>query len=349
MPIKLLIAFAFFLTVRFTFAAELLRITVWEPGLGSAALDINAYTIQLEGTIDAAAPVRLQAHLQRLKNKTIVFYFNSPGGNLIAGMEIGRMVRETGIAASIGRYQGEEVSSEPGSCYSACALSFLGGIYRYIDRHSKYGVHRFSKPKATDQDLDAAQIVSAEVARYIREMDVYPALFDLMVRASKDQIYVLNPKQLTDLNVVNDGKLRPRWTIEAMEGAMYLRGQQETVWGNGRAMFVCEKGVVMNSIAPVGEEKAASMVRGEWLHSLLVDDDVVSLGSPIGLNSKDGYLNALFLLTPQQVQRILSAKKVGHAIQMSREDPAFVGYTIEIPVEARQRVSTFIRSCTKRG
>lgn len=326
-------------------SSDTMKITIWKPGLGSMAMNLNHFTVQLDGPIDANAASRLRSRLQAIRESPINFYLNSPGGVMSVGMEIGRIIRQTGMATNIGIYAGEGTQSKPGSCYSSCALAFLGGPYRYISKGSEFGVHRFSSGVASANDLDVAQVASARINTYIREMDVDPSLFELMARTGKDQIYILSTQQLNDLNVTNNGRKRPSWTIEAVDGGLYLRGQQETVWGDGKAIFMCGKGVIFNSFAPVNEDQSRSMIRGEWFHSLLVDAE----SSPIESGGKgryDGYfLNMQFLLTPEQVQKVFKAKRVGHAIQVTREAPTFVGYTIEIPEAQRQKVNAFLRTC----
>lgn len=346
--LKTIITFAIFAGAAFTINAadtDVMKITVWKPGLGSIAMNINNYTFQLDGPIDAGAASRLRFRLEAIKGSPVTYWLNSPGGRMAVSMELGRIIRKTGISTNIGKFAGEENHSAPGGCYSSCALAFLGGRYRYLESGSEYGVHRFSRITTTSQDLDDAQIASARVSAYIREMDVDPTLFDLMVRTSKDQIYVLTKKQLTDLNVINNGRLRPKWTIEAFDNTMYLRGLQETVWGNGKALFICGRGVILNSFAPVTNEQADSMMRGEWVHSLVADSDVLPI-EPIGKWRYDGnYLNNQFLLTASQVQKVILAKTIGHAIQVSRVAPTFVGYNIEIPADQRQKINAFLKSC----
>lgn len=348
--LKKVIAFSIFAGAVVTVNAadkEVMKIVVWEPGPGSIALNINNYTFQLDGPIDAGAASRLRSRLQAIKGRPVTYWLNSPGGSMAAGMELGRIIRKTGISTNVGKYAGEESRSTPGGCYSACALAFLGGGYRYLESGSQYGVHRFSRATITGQDLDDAQIASASVAAYIREMDVDPALFDLMAQTSKDQIYVLTKKQLTDLNVINNGRLRSKWSIEAIDNTMYLRGLQETVWGNGKALFFYGRGVIFNSFAPVTKEQADSMIRGEWVHSLMADSNVMPI-EPIGKWRYDGYyLNIQFLLTTSQVQNVMKANTVGHAIQLNRDAPTFVGYNIEIPTDQRQKINAFLKNCSQ--
>ena len=78
---------------------------------------------------------------------------------------------------------------------------------------SKYGVHRFSRDaRPSPEDLESAQVISAAVGAYIREMGAAPEVFDLMVQAGKDSIRVLTPSELTRLNVINNGRMAPEWS-----------------------------------------------------------------------------------------------------------------------------------------
>ena len=97
--------------------------------------------VYLDGTIDDDAPNRLSTALDGVAGK-IAVWLNSPGGNLFAGMELGRIIRKHGAGTHIIDHR----TVLPGQCYSACALAFLGGVSRFIDNAARYGVHRASLP-----------------------------------------------------------------------------------------------------------------------------------------------------------------------------------------------------------
>ena len=61
-----------------------------------------------------------------------VISLNSPGGNLVAGLAIGRLVRLRGFATAV---------PDRALCASACALAWLGGKTRYLGPHSALGFH----------------------------------------------------------------------------------------------------------------------------------------------------------------------------------------------------------------
>lgn len=161
----------------------------------------DATVVYLDGEIDSDAPGRLSRALDRVDGKILV-WLSSPGGNLFAGMQLGRILRQRGAWTYIINPR----TLLPGECYSACGLAFLGGIRRFSDHGARYGVHRASLQagRATG-GRDLAPDLSAAIDSYIREMGVDGRLLDLWKRAGPDGMYVLSRQEAEDLRVVNDG------------------------------------------------------------------------------------------------------------------------------------------------
>jgi hypothetical protein len=61
---------------------------------------------------------------------------NSSGANLLAGLELGRVLRKVGASTNIGKRVEGVKGIRPAECMSACALSYLGGTYRYLLKES---------------------------------------------------------------------------------------------------------------------------------------------------------------------------------------------------------------------
>ena len=304
--------------------------------------------IYLDGDIDATSPKLLANALASIGERRVYIQLNSLGGNLLAGMELGRIIRKYGASTSVGKYRPGNSTGESGVCYSACALAFLGADYRYIQQGSEYGVHRFVNPAGpkTD-DLAIGQILSAAIGNYIREMGVDSALFELTVKAGASEIYLLSKDELEKLRVVNNGRLPPAWTIEAIEGGMYLRGFQETWVGKGKSIFSCvNKELVFYSVYTAGD-KSDSIAQGQWVHFLDIDGHQIPLDAPFDLFNDKGYLNAFFRLTPAQFRMVSSARRsVGHSMQITRDAQMYVGYHVDIDASSTQRIKNFITNCT---
>jgi hypothetical protein len=319
----------------------------------------SSWYVFLDGEIDADAPARVAEALSRTGTDGADVYISSPGGNLLAAMKIGRMIRQAGANTYIGSLvprppspiTGQpSVKPIPGVCYSACALAFLGGVYRYAVTGSEYGVHRFSSPSGpAGSDLDTAQIVSAAIGTFVRDMEVDPGLFDLMVHEGKDRIRTLSKVELIRLNVINNGRKKPAWSIEVIEGAQYLRGLQDTVYGQGKAILLChDNRIIYQSYYQVGTEMANSIASGGWFHSLLADDKTLPLPYPAEIRATGNEIYSVFSLTSEQALAIASSSSMGHAMQRASDAAVFVGYQIDIPDSSSGKVHTFIRNCLRR-
>lgn len=193
--------------------------------------------------------------------------------------------------------------------------------------------------------MDTGQVVAAAIAAYIREMEVDPALLDLMVRAEAAGMRELSREELRRLNVANDGRKRPVWSIEAVDGAQFLRGLQETVWGRGRANFVCLKGQIhFLSLYRSGRERAQQVAAENWYHSLFVGDQVLP-AVPIRVAVMGEEIFAEIRVPPTVAIRLADAASIGHAMQTSRDAKLFVGYRVDVLHQARPMISSFIRNC----
>ena len=226
------------------------------PRSGSGAFQDTAL-VYLDGRIDAGAPDRLSKALSGISGK-IAIWLNSPGGNLFAGMQLGRIIREHGASTHI-------INSGtllPGECYSACALAFLGGVYRFNDNGARYGVHRASLPvdRATGEH-DLGQELSAAIESYMREMGVDARLLELWAKAAPDEMYVLSRREAKDLRVVNDGQRAAGVERAPFPGGTMLQGRQATADGRGTVFFSCdEKQTTFGSVYEAADKGEAAAV-----------------------------------------------------------------------------------------
>jgi hypothetical protein len=121
--------------------------------------------IAAEGTIDSGADGRLRALLNKLGKRRLPIYFHSPGGSIPAGLGIGRLLRQHGMTAGVGRTVpagcDRNVAREPACdklkrsgrqliadldtasvmCNSACVFSLVGAAVRDVDPGAHLGIH----------------------------------------------------------------------------------------------------------------------------------------------------------------------------------------------------------------
>lgn len=131
--------------------------------------------IVAEGTIGVGSAAQFRALLARLGKQKPPVIFHSPGGLLGQGLEIGRMIREKGLASALGRTipldcgnsenenkakecrdlkkSGKKLDADlqvsEGRCSSACVYAMLGGKTRSVAPGARLGVHASKRVKGS--------------------------------------------------------------------------------------------------------------------------------------------------------------------------------------------------------
>jgi hypothetical protein len=227
------------------------------------------------GEITPETPGAFSAFLDRtsIAPDTMIF-FNSAGGDLRAGMQLGRLVRKahlnTGVATPEPSGRNPDAIQAlpdrrvyPGYCVSACALAFLGGVSRKVDPGAVLAVHQVrmdcvEKGAARgrfpwvllpgvnycpdlEEALSMVQVAGGAVVEYVRSMGADPIFLSEMARAGPASLNALSEKQLDEYRI-NFTLRTETWAYEAdADGQFFLRHTQADEWKEDRIEFFCER------------------------------------------------------------------------------------------------------------
>lgn len=136
-----------------------------------------------------------------------IVLLNSPGGKVVASMELGRVFRKVGVATIVARAASEgngRAHLAAGRCFSACVYALMGGRKRVVPAQSLVGIHRMF---ALEAGADPAGGGGARrrfdngdmrgvLARYSESMGVSRELIATAERTPTDSIHVLSPKEV---------------------------------------------------------------------------------------------------------------------------------------------------------
>lgn len=333
------VAALFFLLVgSATAQSQVMRFEAYPPHpIYETLMGEHAWQIFASGEIDASAGERLKS-LITAKNIPLAsrLYLNSPGGNLIGGIELGRTIRKHLLQTQVGQRDNGSprspaefaISALPGECYSACALAFLGGEFRYWIQGSVYGVHQFFSKQANSDEAGTAQIVSAMVVEYIRSMGVDTKLFQLKSQAGPSEIITPSHDELLALNVVNDGAKPAHWTIESVAQGIYLKGTQETAVGLNKFIVACPPSGPMALLAIFDAGMNADDVMKFPVEWLFLDEGKVGVEKYRYAREKRGsFINLTYKLDASLLKLIANAKtSVGVGLQPTAEAAFFAGF-----------------------
>ena len=345
---------------------DVLSITVVPPTPSKLTLLDYTHDVYLDGVIDENAPQRLYEAVEKIPvGVPIEFFLNSPGGNLYAGLMMGRIIRSVRGVTGIGKnpgladYQAALEYSKPGVCASACTFVFLGGSYRFYKEGSVFGVHQFyaGEDSKIKDPLSSGQITTAHLAAYLKEMGIDSDLLSYMVQADKNNLKELSKSEMEKLNVVNNGRAESKWTIEVLRGykdGYYLQGIQEVSNGLGKALFMCSAhSEILLSASYIPEQKdrveIQKIIKEKWPVSLMLSKhgemDLSSISDvKYSVFEGDGLMTTQ-TLTNEQARRIVESQFFQYVIQPSRGSELYVGFSIDMNEEDFRKLEAFFYNC----
>jgi len=158
--------------------------------------------IVADGVIEAETPqdfvdfAKQASQSQRLRS---VIFMNSPGGNVVASMELGTAFRRLRAAVVVAGFASVGSRSGPvaGQCLSACVYALMGAVQRVAPPESRLGLHRMSleAPGQNGGGLADKRLV-AILARYAGQMGVNPAIVWRAESQTPGALHVLSPGEI---------------------------------------------------------------------------------------------------------------------------------------------------------
>lgn len=148
----------------------------------------NEYTLYLSGTITAGDLRKIVAAVAPPAVFPKYFTLESPGGDMVEAMAIGRFIRETASGTLVLKH-----------CASACVLALIAGISRSALEGSGVGLHR---PYYESKEFAGLSLPDAEkkykalreaTRRYLEEMEMPTETIEKMFSISSDDVYYLTP------------------------------------------------------------------------------------------------------------------------------------------------------------
>lgn len=159
------------------------------------------------GEITRDTPDVLQRRLNEGPIEGNQILLDSNGGNLGAGVRMGRIIRENDMTAVVGAVEPRKPGGRfpldlptAGTCASACAYAFLGGTTRRMREGSKLGFHRFYM--GVQGASSSAQQVSGQLVSYLVEMGVDPRIFAKASSQGADSMYWVPEDEAEEFDLI---------------------------------------------------------------------------------------------------------------------------------------------------
>lgn len=194
-------------------------------------------------------------------NQWIIVDFNSDGGDAIAAIEIGKLLRTKGVWTGV---------RSGDTCASSCVLMFLSGVQRIVGIGSRIGIHRpyFDHSYFADLSRDEARTkynhALVAVENYITDMAIPKSFFEFMTSIPSNQIVWLSQEEIEKFKISGADPVDEEWEWAKMVNKL---GEEEAIRQRriGEFMYQC-------SIVEQRPTKECSN-KGEQLFGPLIKQD----------------------------------------------------------------------------
>jgi hypothetical protein len=150
--------------------------------------DTDVTLLAISGTITAEDQETFGTDIEGLSN--VIVALDSPGGNLIAGLEIGKKIRMRNFATLV---------VDGSHCTSVCALIWLGGTRRFLEPGAAVGFHAayvFQNGTAAESGVG-----NALVGAYLTNLGLEENAVIYITQASPNKITWLDEKSAMGLGI----------------------------------------------------------------------------------------------------------------------------------------------------
>jgi len=155
--------------------------------------------------------------------------FNSLGGSLVAGIELGELIRETGATTMIGTTSSRDEqemelleNTGPGVCASACVFAFMGGIQRWVGDKDLLGVHQFYSTDDEAMDSTVVQALAGLTLIHSLRMGVDARVIVAASGTSPNDIYWFDREEMVAYRLDTSGSTTEPWRIEPYKLGLIL-------------------------------------------------------------------------------------------------------------------------------
>ena len=304
--------------------------------------------VYLFGAIDADAPRRFEGLMRSRKIPPgSDIYLNSPGGDLHAGLALGRLFRSESMVTHLGapkKKSGYGATPRGSLCVAACAYAYLGGLYRWaVTGNDRIGLNPFNTSIAKTTDAGTPQ-VPVEIAAYLKEMGIDQQVLAQALTTSNDRVVWLAPEQMLASGLANNGRLPPTSKYLPSAGGTSLELSQVARDGEHKITFQCgPDGLSLSSSFKVGLDRARQLAaRGAGAYFQV--DDLEML--PEQRASVDDGNQSLVINRPFPLgglARLVTANSMGAWIS-DKNGAVRYGFTFELgPV--RNDLKNYYASC----
>lgn len=184
--------------------------------------------LSAQGEITPETPQAFRDYIEA-NGEPYIVTFHSPGGSLVAGIELGELIRKTGATTSIGettQMVGKDVNqyeeTRPGKCASACVFAFMGGIERWVGDDDLVGVHQFYATDDNETPSEVVQALAGLTLFHTINMGVDPRVIVAASQTASNEIYWFTEEELSLFGLDTSASYTQPWRLEPYKKGLVI-------------------------------------------------------------------------------------------------------------------------------
>lgn len=267
-----------------TFSApkhEFIDVFSWEN------LHSGSTRIYADGEITSTTVEQFNNFVKARKIDSATVLFNSGGGSLLDGIHLGSAIRALGFNTGIATFsKGKMV--EQGTCASACAYAFAGGVGRnFVGNGTRLGIHQFFS-QSGNVSAEASQQMSGVIVGYLQKMGVDTFAFSAASFVGKDTILWLTVADAEKLRFANNGVYPTTAELKQAGKDTYLKIEQWRLNGSARLLFFCEnRRITLNGGLITTEEDVKN--KNDWATRTFFNFDNSTIQPQLRADNPNGF------------------------------------------------------------
>jgi hypothetical protein len=279
-------------------------------------------------------------------------YLNSPGGNLAAGLALGRLFRAAQMTTFIGlpaflSNDSPALARKPVMCASACAYAYLGGMWRWAPRSGEpFGVHQFYLPNTTTAKVGEIEAASGTLVAYLHEMGINPDVFTLASTAAPNHVVWLDGNEMLQLGIANNGVALIDAEYKLLEGMPYLLLDQNSRDGEHKIVLFCAPAAAsLQAIYIVGHTRAEQIVARGVRSYFTIDGKQTLVADRGSLRGTNGAVTFYIRVLPKSfLGRLAKSHSLGAWVD-DQNNMFRTGFRMELdPI--RSKIQNYFENCT---
>ncbi|MFG6535199.1 PAN domain-containing protein [Sulfitobacter sp. 1A16787] len=203
----------------------------------------NRLYLKMTGDIVAGDAEKLSEglkHYDSVALRELVIYLDSPGGSLVEGLKIARILqsRPEIVKTRVGE------TDTAASCASACVILFAAGDLRDLADTGRIGVHQFYSSKADLSGADGislGQSLSSDLIGFLESQGVSSALFKEMAYTPAETMSWVDSPQLEAWGLVTGDVIDQSMEYVNINGELWLKLEHRSLYGDNMIALSCNQ------------------------------------------------------------------------------------------------------------